>query len=77
MRPTVVVEQTIKVGEKIVIEGPSPSTDFAVVFEDDGETGYFYGLDESCQSDPIVDALLLVPRLPADSWLTNQMATSQ
>jgi len=50
-------EQTIRVGEKVVIEGPSPSTSFSVVFEDDGETGYFYGLDMSRQDDLILDAL--------------------
>ena len=50
-------EQTIRVGEKVVIEGPSPSALFSVVFEDDGETGYFYALDVSRQEDPILDAL--------------------
>ena len=53
----ITVEQTIRVGEKAVIEGPSPSTQFVVVFEDDGQTGYFYGLDTSRQGNPIVDAL--------------------
>jgi hypothetical protein len=50
-------EQTITVGDKVVVEGPSPSQPFGVVFEDDGETGYLYGLDFSMQNDPIVDAL--------------------
>ena len=50
-------EQTIRIGEKVVIEGPSPSASFCVVFEDDGETGYFYALDMSRQDDPILDAL--------------------
>jgi hypothetical protein len=53
----VTVEQTIHVGTKVVIEGVSPSTQYAVVFEDDGETGYFYGLDTRRQDDPILDAL--------------------
>jgi hypothetical protein len=52
-----VAEETIKVGKKVTVEGPSPSTDFGVVFEDDGETGYFYGLDFSREKQPIVDAL--------------------
>lgn len=46
----------INVGEETVIEDESPKTCFAVVFEDDGETGYFYGLDRSLD-DPILDAL--------------------
>ena len=50
-------EKTIKVGERAVVEGPSPSQPFGIVFEDDGETGYLYGLDFSKQDNPIVDAL--------------------
>jgi hypothetical protein len=50
-------EQTITVGEKVVLEGPSPSQPFGIVFEDDGETAYFYGLDFSKKDNPIVDAL--------------------
>ena len=40
-----------------MIDGPSPYTQFAVVFEDDGETGYFYGLDTTRADNPILDAL--------------------
>jgi hypothetical protein len=50
-------EQTVTVGDKVVIEGPSPSQPFGIVFEDDGETGYLYGLDFSNQDNAIVDAL--------------------
>ena len=50
-------QQTIAVGTKSRVEGPSPSQPFGVVFEDDGETGYFYALDFSRQDNPIVDAL--------------------
>lgn len=57
MEPGVAAEQTIHVGKETVVESPSPSTQFAVVFEDDGETGYFYGLDTKRQDNPIVDAL--------------------
>jgi hypothetical protein len=52
-----VAEQEIKVGESAVLEGPSPSTPFAAVFEDDGETGYFYALDTTQGENPILDAL--------------------
>jgi hypothetical protein len=46
----------LSVGTPIVVEVPSPKARFVVVFEDDGETGYFYGLDPS-RSQPILDTL--------------------
>jgi hypothetical protein len=57
MPAQLVAEQTITVGQPVVVEGPSPSTGFGVVFEDDGTTGYLYGLDFSRQENPIVDAM--------------------
>jgi hypothetical protein len=57
MESLVVAEQIIRVGEKVVIEGPSPGRPLMVVFEDDGDTGYFYALDKGRQENPIVDAL--------------------
>jgi hypothetical protein len=50
-------EQTIKVGSKGVVESKSPSSNFAVVFEDDGDTGYLYGLDYTRKDQPILDAM--------------------
>ena len=52
-----VAQASIKVGEPVVLEGPSPGSSFAVVFEDDGQTGYFYGLDFAREENPILDAL--------------------
>lgn len=52
-----VAEQTIRVGEPVVIEARSPTKSLAVVFEDDGETGYFYALDTTRTDQPMVDAL--------------------
>ncbi len=52
-----VAEQVIRVGQAVVVEAPSPAGDFGVVFEDDGETGYLYGLDFACKDNPIADAL--------------------
>ena len=52
-----VAEQDIQVGKEVVVEGPSPTPPFAAVFEDDGETGYFYALDTTRTENPIVDAL--------------------
>ena len=58
LMPTIrVAENTIRVGKKVVVEGPSPTLPLVAVFEDDGETGYFYALDTSRADNPIVDAL--------------------
>ena len=53
MSAHLVAEDTLVVGEALVVEGPSPSTDFVTVFEDDGQTGYFLRTrhDASRQSD--------------------------
>lgn len=53
----VVVEREIHVGEPIVLEGLAPEGEFYVVFEDDGETGYFYALDPSVEGNSIQDAV--------------------
>ncbi len=57
MAVKLVSEQEINVGEAIVVEGASPTPPFVVVFEDDGDTGYFYALDTSRTDNPILDAL--------------------
>lgn len=44
-------------GTPVAVEAPSPSTQYGVVFEDDGATGYFYGLDFHREGNPIADAL--------------------
>ena len=57
MAVKIVAEATITVGQPVVVEGPSRNGNFGVVFEDDGDTGYFYSLDFSCDDNPIVDAM--------------------
>jgi hypothetical protein len=57
MPAEVAAEETIAVGQPVVIEAPSPRAPYGVVFEDDGTTGYLYGLDFSREGNPIVDAL--------------------
>jgi hypothetical protein len=57
MPMVVAAEQTITVGEPVVIEAAGPVDTFAVVFEDDGETGYFYSVDVSGDDLRILDAL--------------------
>jgi hypothetical protein len=56
MPAQLIAEETITVGQPIVVEGRAPNTHYGAVFEDDGSTGYFYGLDFSRQEQPIVDA---------------------
>ena len=53
----VVAEQEFLVGQATVLEGAAPEGHFVAVFEDDGETGYFYALDMSVKQQPIQDAV--------------------
>ena len=57
MAVDLVAQETLKIGEKMVVEGPSPLGRYLLVFEDDGETGYLYGLDVTKSDNPICDAL--------------------
>lgn len=56
MPAELVAEETVTVGRPAVVEGAAPNTHYGAVFEDDGTTGYFYGLDFSRREQPIVDA---------------------
>jgi hypothetical protein len=49
--------QTFQVGANTVIQSDAPGRSCAVVFEDDGETAYFYALDLKHAQDPILDAV--------------------
>jgi hypothetical protein len=49
-----------RIGRETILPSDSPNGTFSVVFEDDGDTGYFYGLDPSREvegENPILDAL--------------------
>ena len=51
-----------RAGQEAVLRADAPRGQYSVVFEDDGETGYFYGLDLTAAAsadNPIVDALHL------------------
>ena len=52
-----VAQETINVGEEKPIFGESPKGRFATVFEDDGETGYFYAMDAEKSDNQICDAV--------------------
>lgn len=57
MDVVLVAEGELIVGKPIVVEGHAPNTRFTAVFEDDGETGYFYALDTDDKDNPIQDAV--------------------
>lgn len=57
MPAIIVAERTLVVGKPAVVEAPAPASDFAVVFEDDGETGYLYGLNLALDGQQVLDAL--------------------
>ena len=44
-------------GEEVFLDSKSASNSFAVVFEDDGATGYFYALDTANEDQMILDAV--------------------
>lgn len=50
------LESTFSVGEDTFFESDSPTSSFAVVFEDDLTTGYFYAMDRNAEKR-ILDAL--------------------
>jgi hypothetical protein len=46
-----------RIGTEFFSDSMSPQGGFATVFEDDGETGYFYALDTKSVNQQIVSAL--------------------
>lgn len=52
-----VADSELHVGQGSVIEAPAQVGTFAVVFEDDEDTGYFYALDTADEGNPIKDVL--------------------
>lgn len=55
--PFLGAEQELHVGRETVIESNSPDEMRGVVFEDDGDTGFFYARDYSVPEHFFVDAL--------------------
>jgi hypothetical protein len=51
------MSQSLCPGVKTCYASDSPSSTFSVVFEDDGDTGYFYAYDRARQESPILDAV--------------------
>ena len=57
MKPFLGAEITLQVGQEIMVESHSEDETKGVVFEDDGETGYFYARDFKKPDSGFVDAL--------------------
>ena len=57
MSSEIQLSETIVIGNPITLECPSSKARYAVIFEDDGETGYFYGLNLENQKQPVLDRL--------------------
>lgn len=55
-----VLDETLKIGENYRCGAHSPQHEhLLVIFEDDGETGYFYALDLHQKAQPVVDSLFV------------------
>src|SRR5690606_13852401 len=58
MAIAVTAKQSIGVGEPAHVQGDAPEGSYSAVFEDDGDTGYFYALDyDGPGGQPIQNAL--------------------
>ena len=51
--------QVVTVGVPIVVDAPCPGAAKSAVFEDDGETGYFYAVETSGGEAHILDATMI------------------
>jgi hypothetical protein len=55
-----IAKDLIVIGKEIEIFGESHKGRYATVFEDDGETGYFYALDAEKTDNQICDAMHII-----------------
>lgn len=76
MRAYFPVKQVITIGKPITINCAAKTTQFSVMFEDDGETGYLYGLDHNqienavCDAVNIYDVADIIDRAePSNLWI--------
>ncbi len=51
------MHQVVRIGTPAVMQADAPAGDCSVVFEDDGETAYFYALAPGAQALELLDAL--------------------
>ena len=60
MKGYLLKEQHFVAGEEIIVESNSSENNYAVVFEDDAETGYFYAveLNKATGEQKVLDAVM-------------------
>ena len=69
------VHHTFQPGDKSYVDSTSPLGSVATVFEDDGDTGYFYALARSGEDMQILDAVqIYVTRNVADRHKPSELA---
>ena len=67
--------QTFTPGDKSYVSSTSPLASVATVFEDDGDTGYFYALEGDCADMHIVDAVqIYITRNVTDRDRSSELA---
>lgn len=49
--------ERLYVGKPTIVEAYADRSPYAAVFEDDGESAYFYGLDTRLGNSPVLDAV--------------------
>jgi hypothetical protein len=49
--------ERLHVGKPTIVEAFADRSPYAAVFEDDGESAYFYGLDTRLGNQPVLDAV--------------------
>lgn len=55
--PSIGLEETIQVGNEVVLSSDSSNTDYGVVFDDDGTVGYLYAIEFRGEHYDIIDAM--------------------
>jgi hypothetical protein len=55
--PSIGLEEQIRVGDEVVLSSNSSTSNYGVVFEDDGTVGYLYAIEFSGAQNTIVDAM--------------------
>jgi hypothetical protein len=58
------MQKVVEHGTARTIISTHPDRRYAIIFEDDTETGYVYALDQHRDGDPICDAALIYQGLP-------------
>lgn len=66
MSTVVSLERTIIPGVPVVVSWDCPASSFGVMFEDDGQTGYVYAVQNAGEGSGILDALMVYQMRPGD-----------